>query len=377
MNINSVKKKIGTVFCIFLSLLSYSARATENYSVTDLYEQAANGWHKSYESHGRTIDVDIDIEVPDVDTLPVIKVVYDQPFSEDKITAQYDDGDDKLYYLIRPTGSLFMRYNFMTYEPRNDKERKYRGYTVEELDPKQDLDTYFFNNPITASEAIDFIEEKLYQFSGNTYDMSLFRLRIQTPMRLRDPKTEELGEFVRDVGRYVITLRQVLNGIPFNVGIAMAFKTPEVSTREPVLWYPFEAESYIISKDEYRINAQFAKQTELVYEDMPVCSVDKVIESCEKAIEKGNIRQIYGMRLGYVVYLDPKTDDYFWAVPSWVVECRYVKSPKVNEFDEHLEGLFTQKTAYANLVVNAQTGELINPFDQSKDRSYAPKIKTW
>jgi len=44
-------------------------------SVAQLYEQASEGWHETYEAYGRTVTVDLPVQVPQTDTLPALTAV--------------------------------------------------------------------------------------------------------------------------------------------------------------------------------------------------------------------------------------------------------------------------------------------------------------
>ena len=106
---------------------------------------------------------------------------------------------------------------------------------------------------------------------------------------------------------------------------------------------------------------------EVLAEDIPLCAVDKVIEGARKMIEDGHICQVLSLRFGYVVYTDP---DYQWKrgetaydmpagylVPSWLLECYILNNPKVDKLSEY--------AGVATLVINAQTGEMLDWFDRS------------
>lgn len=106
---------------------------------------------------------------------------------------------------------------------------------------------------------------------------------------------------------------------------------------------------------------------EVLAEDIPLCAVDKAIEGARKMIEDGHICQVLSLRFGYVVYTDP---DYQWKrgetaydmpagylVPSWLLECYILNNPKVDKLSEY--------AGVATLVINAQTGEMLDWFDTS------------
>ena len=107
---------------------------------------------------------------------------------------------------------------------------------------------------------------------------------------------------------------------------------------------------------------------EVIAEDIPLCSVDKVIEGAREMIEEGYIHQVISLRFGYVVYSDPNDewgkqrslydmDTIWYLVPSWVMECYILENPKVDKLGKHPN--------IWEMTINAQTGEMINHFDKS------------
>ena len=86
--------------------------------------------------------------------------------------------------------------------------------------------------------------------------------------------------------------------------------------------------------------------------------------------------------LGYSVYNDPNFPkgqrsvydaDCYYLVPSWVLECIYINDPKESySYDEEQienDSNSTERTTdkFVTLTINAQTGEVTNPMDTSKN----------
>ena len=71
-----MKKLIVTFFVLMLVPVLATA-STNMVSITELRQQAENmgRWTQTYEAHGRTIEVDIPIIVPEAEKLPIITVV--------------------------------------------------------------------------------------------------------------------------------------------------------------------------------------------------------------------------------------------------------------------------------------------------------------
>ena len=65
-------------------------------------------------------------------------------------------------------------------------------------------------------------------------------------------------------------------------------------------------------------------------------------------------------------------------VPTWFVECEYNSGRDYSHAMGESEMYDYRKNfGHRFLMINAQTGEVYDHNDESKERSYAPKIITW
>ena len=83
-------RKITFLFCVLMIVPTLTLANSDMVSVSELRQQAeAMGrWTKTYEAHGRTIEVDVPIIVPEVEEFPVFSVepyyaVYEQRLTRD------------------------------------------------------------------------------------------------------------------------------------------------------------------------------------------------------------------------------------------------------------------------------------------------------
>lgn len=75
-------KKLS-LLAVLLCIIWKSAIAESDYhSVHDLPAVTSPRWETRYEAHGRTISVDVDVTIPDVDNAPVITVRRMPPLAE-------------------------------------------------------------------------------------------------------------------------------------------------------------------------------------------------------------------------------------------------------------------------------------------------------
>jgi len=77
-----MKTKTTMLLALLLALVCTAASAQEYYTLPEIREQAAQGWHETYtDKYGRTRQVDIDIEVFGEERAPVIKACWDDPYA--------------------------------------------------------------------------------------------------------------------------------------------------------------------------------------------------------------------------------------------------------------------------------------------------------
>ena len=128
------------------------------------------------------------------------------------------------------------------------------------------------------------------------------------------------------------------------------------------------------------LNATWMREEKRIQEDVPLATLDRVLESIEKEITTGRIRNIHALRLGYMRYSNPEMEDYAWAVPMWVLDCDYVPSGKrrvVDSFHEHFELNRWEAYEFAQIPLNAQTGEMKIITTGDEATFAVPKMTTW
>ena len=113
------------------------------------------------------------------------------------------------------------------------------------------------------------------------------------------------------------------------------------------------------------------EEMEIIAEDVPLCAFESIKENIRNEIVSGHIRKVFSLRFGYSVYNDPNYPsgkrsvydaDCYYLVPSWVLECIYEEQI---ENDSNSTERTTDK--FITLTINAQTGEVTNPMDKSKN----------
>ena len=123
-------KKLIVTFFVLLLVPALATASTNMVSITELRQQAENmgRWTQTYEAHGRTIEVDIPIIVPEAEKLPVVEV--------------------EAYYAIRNDRLNRENYPLKRLHTYDEKE-EYKNYIIYE---ETNLDTYLNNEKQTTGE---------------------------------------------------------------------------------------------------------------------------------------------------------------------------------------------------------------------------------
>ena len=70
-----MKTRITILLALLLALVCTAASAQEYYTLPEIREQAAQGWHETYtDKYGRETEVDINVQVFGEDAAPVVKI---------------------------------------------------------------------------------------------------------------------------------------------------------------------------------------------------------------------------------------------------------------------------------------------------------------
>ena len=360
-------KKWTIMFFTVLFLFAAVGCAQEYYTIDQLREQAAEGWHNVYEAYGRKIVADIDITIPDVEQVPVEKLELARRES------QIDEKEVGLNFVIRPEENVFGFYTSDFVEPISGKIEKKNEICIG--NPNEWERMYAEGNELTLSDIVNVIKDALsvMQLDYKNWDLNHpYELRT---FSFRDPSTKE----VVAPGEYMVYFHQMVNGIPLlnHAGADYKKKTRGNAT--------IRLRGSVINEEMYDISIPSLKTTEKLADDIPLCSLSKVISAIEKEIEAGHIRKIYDLEFGYVFYEDPdyvtknKQTDHFYAVPVWQLNCLYMsnRQKELPEYGGDEAWNERDSLEYSSLVINAQTGDMQDFMSQAEDRAVYKGFISW
>ena len=390
------------LLCIALWIIGmFGSVRAEYIGINELQIEANIEWKKEYvDRYGRTTSVDVTPIIPQVDKVPIqimenqilpienVLNIYPQSMvqkekrEEDNVIIMNYLNQEKnergAVYICQSDGNLVL----FEYDDLNTKIKKtttklesfsgiqYCSNEVERLYP------YFDGYDFTVQDSIDYANQELGKFFPD-YDLDLDITWVTIV-----PNTRPC---------YNCTLRQKIDGIPILMGagdITYGANEKEMGFKFPKSWKTKGVEywGYYISPiwgfiayvdGGYQIQFRPLKKVASVVDDVPLCTLDEVISSVERQIEKGNIRNVYEIRFGYCCYLDE--NEQIVLYPVWQVECDYFFNPKEEQkhYAEMENVRVTQGHDYHTMIVNAQTGEFMNPVELKDNLLKCPDIITW
>ena len=376
----------GLAFALTLiRILTAAASAQEYQTVSQLRESVPARWTTTIETRWRDVAIDAEIITPDVEAIPVVKVGYDlhpSPLTPEEsgwveVNDSYETGS-LILYMTDDTGKPPRKINGR--KVNRDPVSKENWYG--DFDPNQ---TYIPLSDIRFSEIQDLIRDELAKFG---YPPEDFDLEAPERMWLQHWYFAGTKEDAAPA-EILMNLYTKLNGITVYGHILDAVRnTRGERARKDGFWDSMTttvAYEGVID----RLSLLFISHllpVETLADDVPLCPFSMIQKSLEQEIKKGRVRKIYEISLGYVLYCEPgvyqeqgQEPDYsnifYYVKPMWRVNCLKAteaqkKLEKSDEDDER------NSVAYTQMLVDAQTGEIIGQSDAA-DRSMFPGFLTW
>ena len=385
-----MKKCFALGLSALLAILPLASQAEEAYyTISTLRAQAPAKWTQTCETKWRTVEVDAEILLPDVDAVPVMTVGYAQ--RKPLLTAAQSGWDT---VEGRDDGSLLLYNDEISVPKKVDGKRInsmheakgawYAGFAPE--------NTYVPLCDVPFGEICAQINQELTRFGYNPDDYMLER-----PSRLWAQHWYYYGKKQDALpGQILLEAYQKMNGIPLLRHIWSAVCDHDNGESRFDEYFELLTANLSACYDAYAggitqvfISAQ--KQNGVLAEDVPLCPLDTVEAAVEAEIRAGRIRKVYELQFGYALYNEPglyraKGDEsvpydtlQYYAKPIWLVNCLYASSPtaKLRTYTEsENNGDERNSLNYRQLVVDAQTGEMVQESN-AKDRCAYKGFLSW
>ena len=395
-----MKKTILSLICCALVLLQpcvSPALADAHLSVAELAQSAPGYWDGAYTAHGREIAFHAPVYVPDVEQMPVITVTGSRVAEQDTVIPEgmilkRDDVTGQVFGLPQSlTHSVWKsRYFYLPWSEEGQAAAK---------------ETYAGNNELSLADAISDMELMVQDIWGTDVSVLPDRTRVCDPIE-RNGQYEDLSQIpgwgaFTGKGVYVLHGYLTLHGVPLLMGVSCGCEKENNVTYTALNWPALLEIVYYLDSQHYQavIMDNLFKETGIAYEDIPLCPFDDIKAEVERLIEAGNIRDVFSIKLGYVVFQKPgesynykqysreSREAEYLAVPTWVVECTYAKDAETkittNPSDGNRDVPYWGDYGFKNLMINAQTGKAYDPYETMKSKQVyqqrlrAPEIATW
>lgn len=385
-------------------------------SISELRQQVEvmGRWTQTYDTPNGEVSVDIPIIVPEVENMPILQVsaVMGKDVAEEKGLLKsvdqenagagifYDDFDilSKLNADVDDAAMIFCA---------NPKEIDLAFFQVNLDEPlakrlgnwDYSSDYYYPNemNPETLfaeendqplSAADDVLAALLQNYYGReNADYGVDYVEVRGKARKRAGRTKnDLGAYKKDYpkGTYYISFRQKLEGIPIyaEIGHKMLTTNQTHITQEVALKCQrirgIETNTLeYMDETSFILDTTWMREEKQIWEDVPLVTLDEVMQALEKKIEEGYIRDIYVLRLGYVCYLDDTSPDIYALYPAWVCDCIYANSPREQIMENIVTDAFRENFRYEQIIVDAQTCDIQAGWIDRDEGLYHAEPMTW
>ena len=342
-------KKMFAALCVLLLVPTMASAGGERISVSELKTQTPAAVEGTHEAYGRTISFRAPVYVPDVDTLPILRV------KRTCISAQTAEAlGDSL-----------------------EKNTLYGQRAAMRPGAADEAAIFAPNQEKSLRDAEDFLARQTETLLGEQQIGCLpYRAGLRSERLVRDGAKK---------GGYYIEAWETLRGIPVVTGVERTFSRQSGRAVQQVL----SNASWIVL-GEYRSDADYIwmatamwREIGEVQPDVPLCGWAQVERTLTDWIERGRIRDVYSVTLGYAAYAAPDRkypDDEtayeaeYWLAPTWCVECKYAESAAraltadSAEEDETEARGYQQEKGWTILLIDARTGRMIDPEDETAGR---------
>ena len=368
-------------------------------SVSELRQQveAMGRWTQTYEAHGRTIEVDIPIYIPNEKEL----AVYDcsayteyikNPNSDDKnnvysynenlreLTKENDgtsEADIEVYGKGTELRIMLNNPEDLLGKNKNDNIKiKEYGFYQYQVDDKV---TYAENNEMSLEEAEKYLEEIVEYFIKDEYNgIDIDYIKIAGRGRKTKSYTdEELGEYVDyyPKGSYFFNYYQTLHKIPIMMTIIATLNNKQENKIYGDLfeyWGTTGGICQIMDRNSFWLTIKWMKIEKEHEETVKLLPIEQIINTVEKEIKAGHIRNVYALKLGYIIYLNDRSPETYTLYPMWVLDCDYVenknKKIKVNPYSDDIRDCFS----FERICINPETAEMMDFLNPKTSMLYAP-----
>lgn len=378
-----MKKYLLWIMLVCLLPLGGAGAEVQRYAIRDLPAVTSPRWEQTYTAYGRTIQVSEEIQIPRVDSAPVLTVRAAPPVADtitQKLTAFCEKSmqEDRVHSYSFASTAYVTAYDHAT-PPMWGKTRQDDAYNQAEMGWDAHLladyqlgAAYADNNPLLLGEAADIAQaqiaalfpgDALYLMNAAVFDRTFYKAT---------------GKPISEKGYYHLEFHQVFHGIPYMGSVHSAFSVKAVGSEDYWLEKRGCASADVFDSDAFLLACWFYQETGVLHADIPLLPFDSVKGKVEALIYAGYVRTVDRVALGYVQF-DTENRQEQLLLPAWVVWCEYQQDGPHAERSGpfYTDGWLEDEPYYRPIIINAQSGEIIDPENNAYGRCMAPEIETW
>lgn len=379
----NVNKRALISLLFVLVFASSTAFAQDKLSIAEMAAKTPAEWKQTYAAHGRTIEIDVSIDLPDADAFPVLIGAKRNSQVSDELVRYYENVEHTFEDVVYWNSE--MKFTIAVNNPTRSrlKDRKDPGFIYEHDLELRNCDwnsAYAEENSITLQEAWEiFCTEFERCYGMNESDDLFIKSVVIEDIRKTYSKSGEAVEQLTPKGNYCIECAQKFHNIPVLATISYAYHKPVKNSKLPLVNLLIRAN--IADEASFSLYFALLQEEAVLYEDVPLCAFERIQKQLEKQISMGLLRDVYTVRLGYVGFSLPDNEEAICFFPCWVVEGAIYPSAKKKSYansrsDDPILSVRHQPD-YGMLFFNAQTGEMFEPDSNDKERLNVPKIVTF
>ena len=409
-------KKFAGMMGALLLMPTLALASGDMVSVSKLRQQveAVGRWTQTYDTPNGEVSVDIPIIVPEVENMPILQVsaVMGKDVAEEKGLHKsvdqenagagifYDDFDilSKLNANVDDAAMIFcanpeeIDLAFLQVS-HNDPNSMRMGswdyssdyYYPDEMNPETLFAEENEQPMSTANDALAVLLQNYYGKENADYDVDYVEVRGKARKRVGRTKND-LGAYKKDYpkGTYYISFRQKLEGIPIYLEIGhkmlttnQTYVTQEIALKcQRIRGIETNTLEYM-DETSFILDTTWMREEKQILEDVPLATLEDVMQALEKKIVEGYIRDIYALRLGYVCYPDDTSPDIYALYPAWVCDCIYANSPHEQIEENIVTDAFRENFRYEQILVDAQTCDIQEGWIDRDEGLYHAEPMTW
>ena len=410
-----MKRFVGMMGALLL-MPTLALASGDMVSVSELRQQVEvmGRWTQTYDTPNGEVSVDIPIIVPEVENMPILQVsaVMGKDVAEERGLPKaadqenagagifYDDFDilSKLNANVDDAAMIFcanpeeidLAFLQVSHNDPNSMRMGSWDYSSDYYYPNEmNPETLFAEENeqmlSTANDALAVLLQNYYGKENADYDVDYVEVRGKARKRVGRTKND-LGAYKKDYpnGTYYISFRQKLEGIPIYAEIGhkmlttnQTYVTQEVALKcQRIRGIETNTLEYM-DETSFILDTTWMREEKRIQEDVPLATLDEVIQALEKKIEEGYIRDIYALRLGYVCYPDDTSPDIYALYPAWICDCIYANSPREQIMKNIVTDAFRENFRYEQIVVDAQTCDIQAGWIDRDEGLYHAEPMTW